>query len=228
MSIAEGKSTAIIGSSGSGKSTILKLLLRLIVPDGGKIFINHSELSEDNVFEIRKKIGYVIQSGGLFPHLTAKQNIILMAEYLKKKSDWISSQLDYLVQLTHFPPDGLDRYPNELSGGQQQRISLMRALMLDPDVLLLDEPLSALDPMIRAELQRELKEIFSTVKKTVIFVTHDIAEAAYFGDTIVLLSEGKIVQQGTIKNFLNNPKNDFVTRFISAQSHLLENMKKTI
>jgi osmoprotectant transport system ATP-binding protein len=225
LKIEKGKTTVLIGSSGSGKSTILKLILGLTLPDEGIIFINNNKLSNENVYQFRKKMGYVIQSGGLFPHLTARQNIVLMSLYLKKNLDWINSRLKYLVKLTHFPLDGLERYPIELSGGQKQRVSLMRALMLDPKVLLLDEPLSALDPMIKAELQKELKEIFSTVKKTVVFVTHDIAEAAYFGDIIILLSEGKIVQKGKISAFLSNPVNDFVTSFIFAQSHLFENMK---
>lgn len=228
LQFAEEKVTVLIGSSGSGKSTLLKLTLGLVNADSGQIIIDNKVLSPFNVNEIREKIGYVIQSGGLFPHLTARQNIVLMAEYLKKESDWINSRIEALINLTHFPLDGIDRYPKELSGGQQQRVSLMRALMLDPDILLLDEPLSALDPMIRADLQKELKEIFSKLNKTVVFVTHDIAEAAFFGDHLVLLSDGKVMQEGIISEFISNPKNEFVTKFISAQSYLTEKMKNSV
>jgi osmoprotectant transport system ATP-binding protein len=220
-----GKTTVLIGSSGSGKSTILKLIIGLVHPESGEIFIDNTKISDENIIPLRKKMGYVIQDGGLFPHLTAKDNITLMSKYLNKSKSWINNRLSYLIDLTNFPEDGLDRYPHNLSGGQQQRVSLMRALMLDPEVLLLDEPLSSLDPMIRSDLQIELKEIFSKLKKTVVFVTHDIGEAAYFGDHLVLLSEGSIVQQGQIKDIIKTPVNEFVSHFINAQSALIENMK---
>ncbi len=225
LNMVSGNTTALIGSSGSGKSTILKLIIGLIQPEGGDIFINDTKISGENIIPVRKKMGYVIQDGGLFPHLTARDNITLMSKYLKKSKNWINDRLSFLVGLTNFPEDGLDRYPHNLSGGQQQRVSLMRALMLDPEVLLLDEPLSALDPMIRSDLQVELKEIFSKLKKTVVFVTHNIGEAAYFGDHLVLLSEGSIIQQGSIQDFIKTPVNEFVSQFINAQSALIENMK---
>jgi osmoprotectant transport system ATP-binding protein len=166
-------------------------------------------------------VGYVIQDGGLFPHLTASGNITLMARQLKWDGARIKDRLEALLTLTKFPRDGLARYPVQLSGGQRQRVALMRALMLDPDVLLLDEPLAALDPMIRYELQNDLRGIFQELSKTTVLVTHDLAEAAYFGDRIVLMREGEIVQQGTLEAMLRSPAEPFVTQFINAQrSHL--------
>ena len=171
-------------------------------------------------------MGYVLQDGGLFPHLSARNNVSLMAEHLGWSSKRIVSRIEELAELTHFPVDGLDRFPLQLSGGQQQRVSLMRALMLDPEVLLLDEPLGALDPMIRFELQNDLREIFSRLRKTVVMVTHDLAEAAFFGDTIVLLRGGRIVQKGTLQQMLGAPADEFVTRFIQAQRAPFEAMEQ--
>ena len=143
-------------------------------------------------------MGYVIQEGGLFPNLSARETVSLMASYLGWDKERIEKRVEELCKLTKFPKDALNRYPIQISGGQRQRLSLMRALMLDPDILLLDEPLGALDPLIRSELQEDLKEIFSALSKTVVMVTHDIGEAAFFGDNIVLIKDGNIVQQGNI------------------------------
>ena len=147
-----------------------------------------------------------------------------MANYLGWAEDRIDSRIETLATLTHFPADGLDRFPGELSGGQQQRVGLMRALMLDPDVLLLDEPLGALDPMIRADLQSDLRSIFQTLGKTVVMVTHDMGEAGFFGDQIVLMRAGEIVQIGSLKNLIQNPAHEFVTQFMHAQRNPLESM----
>ena len=167
-------------------------------------------------------MGYVIQDGGLFPHLTARGNAALVARFLGWDAERIDGRLDELVELTHFPADGLDRYPAQLSGGQRQRVSLMRALMLDPDVLLMDEPLGALDPMIRRDLQGELRAIFRSLGKTVVMVTHDLGEAGYFGDTIVLIREGRIVQRGSFRDLLTAPADAFVTEFVNAQRSPLD------
>jgi len=167
-------------------------------------------------------MGYVIQEGGLFPHLTARENVILMACHLKWNHQRIEDRLYFLTELTRFPHSGLDRYPVQLSGGQRQRVSLMRALMLEPDLLLLDEPLAALDPMIRADLQADLKEIFTQLNSTVVLVTHDMSEACYFGDEIVLLRAGAIVQTGTPDELIHAPSDPFVTKFIKAQRNLLD------
>ncbi|MYF17836.1 MAG: ATP-binding cassette domain-containing protein, partial [Gemmatimonadetes bacterium] len=200
------------------------LMVGLIWPDEGTVTYAGQDLTPANVLSLRQKMGYVIQEGGLFPHLTARKNVALMANYLGWTEDRIDSRIETLATLTHFPPDGLDRFPGELSGGQQQRVGLMRALMLDPDVLLLDEPLGALDPMIRADLQSDLRSIFQTLGKTVVMVTHDMGEAGFFGDQIVLMREGKIVQIGSLKNLTQNPAHEFVTQFIHAQRNPLESM----
>jgi osmoprotectant transport system ATP-binding protein len=211
------KTTVVLGPSGCGKSTILRLIMGLISPDTGSVEINGKVLSDETLPFLRKSIGYVVQEGGLFPHLTNRQNVTLAAQYFKISSSEIQKRLNELAELTHFPKDALDRFPIEISGGQRQRISLMRALMLDPEILLLDEPLGALDPLIRYELQQELKDIFNRLNKTVILVTHDLAEAAFFGDEIVLMKEGRIVQKGDISSFSQAPAEDFVTNFLNAQ-----------
>ena len=220
--VAEGATTVLIGQSGCGKSTLIRMMVGLIEPDAGSVVFEGEAITSENAPVLRRKMGYVIQEGGLFPHLTARENVTLMAQHLGESSDTIEERVVELGALTHFPADALDRYPAELSGGQRQRVSLMRALMLDPDVLLLDEPLGALDPMIRAGLQDELRGIFRSLGKTVVMVTHDMGEASFFGDEIVLLREGEIVQQGSIDDLLNRPVDDFVNQFIRAQRRPLE------
>ena len=224
LQIGAGQTTVLIGPSGCGKSTILRLIIGLLTPTSGAVEFEGKLVSQRNILALRRRMGYVIQDGGLFPHLTAAQNVTLMARHLRStiQEDEIQAKLDELCELTRFPKDGLARYPVELSGGQRQRVSLMRALALDPDVLLLDEPLGALDPMVRASLQTELKEIFSSLGKTVILVTHDMAEAGYIGDSIVLMREGQIVQQGTLDDLRERPADDFVSEFITAQRSLVQ------
>ena len=194
----------------------------LLAPDSGRLLFDGREIAKDAFEELRQRIGYVIQEGGLFPHLSAQGNLALMPRYLGWQETAIQARVEALADLTDFPKDGLSRYPTQLSGGQRQRLSLMRALMLDPKVLLLDEPLGALDPMIRCELQDELKVIFQDLGKTVILVTHDLAEAAYLADRIVLLREGRIVQVGSILELMREPADAYVTRFIEAQRGLHE------
>jgi osmoprotectant transport system ATP-binding protein len=160
----------------------------------------------------------VIQEGGLFPHLTAGANVTLAARYFGWDARRIETRLEELCVLTHFPREGLSRYPVQLSGGQRQRVSLMRALMPGPELLFLDEPLGALDPMIRAELRAELKSIFRLLGQTVVLVTHDLAEAEFFADRVVLLRDGRVVQQGVLRDLVERPADPFVTRFINAQS----------
>jgi osmoprotectant transport system ATP-binding protein len=217
LQIPDGQTTVLIGPSGCGKSTLIRLMIGLLRPDTGAVRFDHTEITAANVQARRRRMGYVVQDGGLFPHLTARGNVTLMADYLGWDRPRIEARLVDLTALTQFPPDGLDRYPLQLSGGQRQRVSLMRALMLDPDVLLLDEPLGALDPIIRSELQTDLRQIFHSLRKTVVLVTHDLGEAAFFGDLIVLLRSGKIVQQGTLADLIHAPADPFVTRFINAQ-----------
>ncbi len=221
--IPEGKTTILLGQSGSGKSTLIRIINGLIQPDnGGTVFFEGIPVTSQNALELRHKMGYVIQEGGLFPHLTAYQNVALMASYLAWSAEHIDKRVTELAQLTQLPLDMLSRFPTQLSGGQRQRVSLMRALILDPDLLLLDEPLGALDPMIRSELQNDLKQIFQTLGKTVVIVTHDIGEAGFLGDIIVLLRDGKIVQQGSLADLVHTPADLFVTQFINAQRSPLD------
>ncbi len=209
--------TVLIGPSGCGKSTVLRLLAGLVFPDNGRVIVNHVELTDANLSDLRQQMGYVIQDGGLFPHLTARDNVTLLARYLRRNNESIKQQLTQLSELVRLPPAFLDRYPQQLSGGQRQRVALMRALMLDPPLLLLDEPLGALDPITRYALQGELKTIFSQLKKSVVLVTHDLHEAAYFADQIVLMRDGQVIQAGAIDDFQKRPVEPFVTEFVMAQ-----------
>lgn len=218
----KGKTSVLIGPSGCGKSTLIRIITGLTKPETGNIKFETVTLSNQNVNEIRRKIGYVIQDGGLFPHLTAKENISLMARYIGTDVQLIKNRIYDLASLTKFPEDKLLSYPAELSGGQKQRVSLMRALMLNPEFLLLDEPLGALDPLIRYDLQTDLKEIFRKLKKTVVLVTHDLNEAVFFGDIIFLMKEGGLTQKGKISDLINNPAEPFVTQFIQSQRSTIE------
>ena len=214
-----GQTSVFIGPSGCGKSTLLRLIAGLLKPDTGDIHFDDLVLSQKTLYQFRKRMGYVIQEGGLFPHLRAKANVTIMADYLAWDKDRIEARVDDLSALVQLPSELLLRYPDELSGGQRQRVSLMRALMLDPELLLLDEPLGALDAMIRFDLQQQLKQIFKQLGKTVLFVTHDIGEAAHFGNTLILLREGRVVQQGSITDLVQHPAEIFVEQFIRAQRH---------
>jgi osmoprotectant transport system ATP-binding protein len=185
LEIAGRKTTVLIGPSGCGKSTLLRLIIGLLEPTSGEVEVAGRTVTRADVLQLRRRVGYVIQDGGLFPHLTA-----------------------------------LDRYPVELSGGQRQRVSLMRALMLKPELLLLDEPLGALDPLVRARLQNDLKEIFAQLEQTIVLVTHDMAEAAFLGETLVLMNEGRVVQQGRLDDLRTRPASAFVSEFINAQRGL--------
>ncbi len=225
LAIEPGRTTVLIGPSGSGKSTLLRLMIGLIRPDTGVVRFDGRPLSASNLRTIRHRMGYVIQEGGLFPHLTARANAALLARHLGWSADRIDARLRELTDLVQLAPDRLDRRPRQLSGGQRQRVGLMRALMLDPDVLLLDEPLGALDPMIRADLQEDLRAIFRQLEKTVVLVTHDIGEAGYFGDDVVLLRAGRIVQRGTMRTLVREPASDFVTAFVRAQRGLLKQLE---
>jgi len=211
------KTTVLIGPSGSGKSTILRLISGLIEPTTGWLEISGTKLTRETLLEFRRRMGYVIQSGDLFPHLTARQNILLVAQELRLATDEMTARVQELCALTRFPPDLLDRYPVELSGGEQRRVSLIRALMLNPDMLLLDEPMGALDPMVRAGLLLDLKSLFERLNTTVVLVTHDLVEASRLGDWIVLLKAGRIVQQGPFAEFSLCPAQPFVSEFLHAQ-----------
>lgn len=217
LTITPGDTTALIGPSGSGKSTLFGLLTGLMKPDTGIVYFRDQDISLGSIRQLRQHLGYVIQDGGLFPHLTGHGNVSLMPAHLGWSKSKIASRTDELLELTRLSPEVLARYPAEMSGGQRQRVALVRALMLDADVLLLDEPLGSLDPMVRAELQQELVKIFRRLHKTVVLITHDLAEAAFFADRIVLLRHGRVVQTGSISELQNNPADDFVRQFVRAQ-----------
>lgn len=217
LEVPAGKTLVVLGPSGCGKSTMIRLMNGLLRPDSGAVYFDGEMLLVDNVAPARRRMGYVIQGGGLFPHLTARQNMMLVARHLGHDASAMAKRVEELRELTSFPVDGLDRYPRELSGGQRQRVSLMRALFLDPELLLLDEPLGALDPMIRSELQDDLRRIFRELGKTVVLVTHDLSEAAFFADDVVLMRDGVVVQRGPLVDLLQNPADAFVTRFVNAQ-----------
>ncbi len=222
LALVPGQTTVLIGPSGCGKSTLLRLMISLIQPDAGTVRFDGEVLNTENVRAIRQRMGYVIHEGGLFPHLTARDNVTIMARHLGWDDERSRARVSELAELVQLPEDRLAQYPVQLSGGQRQRVSLMRALVLDPAVLLLDEPLCALDPMIRSDLQADLRAIFRTLKKTVVMVTHDLGEAGYFGDTIVLLRAGSIVQQGTLHDLVHAPTDPFVEAFINAQKSPLD------
>jgi osmoprotectant transport system ATP-binding protein len=217
-----GRTTVLIGPSGCGKSTMLRIIVGLLLPDRGIVEFEGRKLTSETILESRLRMGYVIQEGGLFPHLSGRDNAAIAAESLGKDRKAIEERIEELRSLVRLPADALERYPAQLSGGQRQRVSLMRALMLDPALLLLDEPLAALDPMIRADLQEDLRNIFRSLGKTVIMVTHDMGEAVFFGDRIVLMRTGCVVQSGAPDDLLQQPADSFVSRFIQAQRNPLE------
>jgi osmoprotectant transport system ATP-binding protein len=212
-----GRTTVMIGPSGCGKSTLLRIIIGLIEPDQGQVLIGGQRLTAANVMQLRRQIGYVIQDGGLFPHLSAVDNVGLLARHLGWSKPQIRQRAAELAELTRLPDDALDKYPAQLSGGQRQRLGIMRALMLDPELILLDEPMGALDPLVRYDLQEDLRKIFQSLGKTVVMVTHDMGEAGFFGDRVLLLGAGRIVQDGTLEELLESPADEFVERFITAQ-----------
>lgn len=217
LAIAQARTTVLIGPSGAGKSTVFTLLTGLLTPDLGTVFVEGVPLTPAGLPALRRRLGYVIQDGGLFPHLTGRENVTVMAEYLGWTALEIQQRIAELAELARLTEVVLARYPVEMSGGQRQRISLMRALMLDADVLLLDEPLGALDPMVRAELQNDLAAIFRRLGKTVVLVTHDLEEAAFFADQVILMNAGRVVQIGTTDDLIERPAAAFVRHFVLAQ-----------
>ena len=220
LTVESGHTTVVIGPSGCGKSTLVRVVNGLIRPDKGTVRFMGQEVKPASATLLRRRMGYVIQEGGLFPHLTAYGNVALMARHLGWSRERTASRVRQLRELTRFPDDAIGRYPAQLSGGQRQRVALMRALMLDPELLLLDEPLGALDPMIRFELQIDLRNVFQSLHKTVVMVTHDLAEAAHFAHEVVLLKDGRIEQRGEMSTLLKEPASPFVRDFVNAQRGL--------
>jgi osmoprotectant transport system ATP-binding protein len=220
--VQEGSTCMLVGTSGSGKTTLLRMVNRLIEPTSGEIMIDGKNVLEENPILLRRRIGYVIQQVGLFPHMTIAENVRVTAEiaggWTKQR---LADRVDELLDLAGLPPEEYrSRFPRQLSGGQQQRVGLARALATDPAILLMDEPFGALDAITRARMQEELLRIQRDVHKTILFVSHDIEEAFKLGDQIAVLSEGKLIQLGTPVELLANPANDFVRKLVGGDSIL--------
>lgn len=225
LEVGAGERLALIGPSGCGKSTLLKMVLGLVVPDAGTVRVGDTVVDAGSARLVRRRIGYVIQDGGLFPHLTARDNVTLVARLdggEKAESAALDARVKELADVARLSAKLLDRRPRELSGGERQRVGLMRALFLDPEVLLLDEPLGALDPVVRARLQEDLRVVFTDLGKCVLVVTHDMAEAAYLAGSIAVVHEGEIVQRGTMKELRDSPAHPFVKELLGAQRSLAE------
>lgn len=225
----EGEITVLIGPSGCGKTTTMKLINRLIDASNGQIWIQDEDITTLDPVVLRRRIGYVIQSIGLFPHMTIAKNVGVVPRLQKWEKQKIAARVDELLQLVGLDPEIYrNRYPSELSGGQQQRIGVIRALAADPDVILMDEPFSALDPISREQLQDELIRLQQELKKTIVFVTHDMDEAIKIADTIVLMKDGEVIQTGRPDHILRHPANAFVRSFIGKKRMEDENVLESM
>ncbi|MFC5733524.1 ABC transporter ATP-binding protein [Cytobacillus gottheilii] len=219
FAIEEGEFFVLIGPSGCGKTTTLKMMNRLIDPSDGTILIDNKRITDYDIHKLRYNIGYVLQQIALFPHMTIEENIAIVPQLKKWNEQDIQARVSELLAMVGLNPEEFkDRKPNELSGGQQQRIGVARALAADPKLILMDEPFSALDPISREKLQDDLLELKKAIKKTIVFVTHDISEALKLGDRIGIMNEGKMVQIGTPEELLNAPQNEFVKSFIGRSN----------
>ncbi|OSA70429.1 betaine/proline/choline family ABC transporter ATP-binding protein [Clostridium botulinum] len=215
LEIEKGNLVVLIGSSGSGKTTLLKMINRLIESTAGEILVNEKNIKEMDPIKLRRSIGYVIQQTGLFPHLTVKENIEIIPKLIGKSKEEIDNKTNELLNMVGLDPEKyMDRYPVELSGGQQQRVGVARAFATDAEIILMDEPFSALDPITRAELQEELFNIQKEYRKTIVFVTHDMDEALNLADKICILKDGKLLQYDTPENILKNPAGEYVEEFV--------------
>lgn len=217
IKIEKGELVTFIGPSGCGKTTTLKMINKLIKPTSGEILINRNRIEEENTIKLRRGMGYVIQQTGLLPHLNVKENIELIPSIEKVPKGKVDKRTEELLKLVDMEPkDYLYKYPSELSGGQQQRVGIARAFAMDPEIILMDEPFSALDPITRCQLQDEVFNIQQNIKKTIVFVTHDMDEALKLADKICIMEAGRVVQFDTPENVLRNPINDFVKNFIGV------------
>lgn len=220
--VAKGENMILLGTSGCGKTTTLKMTNRLLEPTSGRITIEGQDVSNIAPEKLRRKTGYVIQNTGLFPHYTIKENIAVVPRLLKWSKEKMNKSINNILEKVHLPEVLLNKYPNELSGGQQQRVGLARALITDPPVVLMDEPLGALDPITRKLIRKEFITLEAIKDKTIMMVTHDVEEAFELGDTICLMDKGTIQQIGTPQELLFKPKNEFVQHFFDLQRHNLQ------
>ncbi|WP_311136651.1 ABC transporter ATP-binding protein [Hymenobacter cellulosilyticus] len=221
--LAAGETLVLLGPSGCGKTTLLKMLNRLVEPDAGHIEINGRDVRTQPAAELRRGLGYVIQQVGLLPHYTVAENIAVVPRLLGQAAAAVEQRTDALLTRLHLPPERYARqYPHQLSGGQQQRVGLARALAADPPIILLDEPFGALDPITRASIRREFRELEELRHKTVVLVTHDVTEAFELADRILLLNQGQVQQLGTPRELLLQPANDFVRQFFAAERLALQ------
>lgn len=209
--------TAVIGPSGSGKSTLLQIINGLIRPDQGDVFVLGRKINYDDLPALRKQIGYAVQGTGLFPHLTVRRNIGLLAELREWSKEDISRRISELMALVNLASSDTEKYPHQLSGGEQQRVGLCRAMMLSPKLFLLDEPFGALDPMTRAEIHTEFLKLQKVEARTIVLVTHDLREAMKLADKIVILNEGKVEQEGRPRDIMRQPASNFVKNFVHLQ-----------
>lgn len=216
LTIAAGETLVLLGTSGSGKTTTLKMMNRLIDADEGTIAINGTDVREQSPHELRRGIGYVIQEAGLFPHYTVADNIALVPRLLHWTPDRIAQRTHELLAMLHLPENLLTRFPDQLSGGQRQRVGLARALAADPPIILMDEPFGALDPLTRADIRREFRELDALQRKTIVLVTHDVREAFALADRVALMDAGRIVQLGEPNVLRDSPATPFVRRFVDA------------
>lgn len=221
LSFEKGEFICFIGTSGSGKTTSMRMINRMTEPSKGKIMIDGQDIQKMNAVELRRKIGYVIQSIGLMPHMTIRENITLVQKLLKVDQATQDATAEKMIDLVELPREMLDRYPNELSGGQQQRIGVVRALAADQDIILMDEPFGALDPITRDSLQDLVKDLQERLGKTIVFVTHDMDEALKLASRIAIMSEGKVIQFDTPENILRHPANQFVEEIL-GEDRLLQ------
>ncbi|WP_340002485.1 betaine/proline/choline family ABC transporter ATP-binding protein [Oceanobacillus sp. FSL K6-0127] len=214
LTIEKGEFVCFIGPSGCGKTTTMKMVNRLIDVTEGAILVDGKNIKEQDPVELRRSIGYVIQQIGLMPHMTIRENIVLVGTLLKWRKEKKDERARELIKLVNLPEEYLDKYPHELSGGQQQRIGVLRALAANPPLILMDEPFGALDPITRDALQEEFKKLQRELNKTIVFVTHDMDEALKLGDRIVIMKDGEVVQVDTPEEILRNPANEFVEEFL--------------
>lgn len=214
LTLNKGEFLCVVGSSGSGKTTIMRMINGLIIPDSGEVLINGKNIKDENILSLRRKIGYAIQGNALFPHMTIYENIGYVPKLENKGKEEIDNIVDNMLNLVDLPKDIKNKYPHELSGGQQQRVGIARAYANKPNILLMDEPFGAVDSITRHNLQKDLKKIHGKNNCTIVFITHDIAEALKLSTHILVLNEGKIEQYGTSEEIKNNPKTDFVKNLI--------------